>query len=506
VRMRFVPPRDLKSFDLMMIASLGVAGFAGWAIGHDNLFLALVPTVLIVGIVLFERLSLAGWCGLLLLLTVVSRGVVATLGLPDVFNFVHYPAALAFAMAAAQRPKRQPTRLPAGRWIKGLLLLTAVSSIVNSTNPIRILMFLLIVGEPITVIWAIQRWGMDEATEERVGRLAFVVLLTQIPLGLWQGSVGGWNDSVQGTMVGHGAGAHVLGGLFALGLFTWLAGVVQGRHSWLTGGVAAFVAFGMMSAAGALQVIFLAAAALPAIVLVRQGRQSVDAGEGDRRRRSASRTAIASVLILLVLGPIWSDLSTSGLSSRAADLADPSQREEFVLAKERALSEPLHFLLGSGPGTSASRAALLLTPRYNQRSGSFLLELPIEATALAEKYSLATKSISAGGSAESAASSMLGVLGDLGILGFLGLTLMFFGAYRASKRLSSWLAPAVASALIMTFALAFVDNWLEYPEFSVPLAILIGFGTTTHYDGMKSFRTLRHDFREVALIAHPRGP
>jgi hypothetical protein len=27
----------------------------------------------------------------------------------------------------------------------------------------------------------------------------------------------------------------------------------------------------------------------------------------------------------------------------------------------------------------------------------------------------------------------------------------------------------------MVAALSFVDNWLEYPEFAIPLAILIGF-------------------------------
>jgi hypothetical protein len=503
---RRLPPRDLKSFDLMMIASLGLAGLAGWAIGHGNLFLALVPPILIVGIGLFDRLSLAGWCGLVLVLTVVSRAVVAILGLPDVFNFIHYPAALAFAVAAAHRPRHERSRLPAGRWMTGLLLLTALSSIANSTNPLRGLMFLLILGEPVVVIWAIQRWGVDEATEARVGRLAFVGLLIQIPLGVWQGSMGGWYDSVQGTMVGHGAGAHILGGLFALGLFIWLAAIFDGRHSWFTAVVVGGVAFGMMAAAGAVQVIILAAVALPATLLFRARERPFNSGrEGVRARWNASRIAITLVLVVLVLtAPSWIDSIAPGTSSRAADLASPSRLEEVVLAKERAQSNPLQFLLGSGPGTSASRAALLLTP-YNTKPGSFLLELPIEPTALALRYSLASKSISAGGSAESAASSILGVIGDLGIVGLLGLVFMFLGMYRASNRLRSWLAPAVAAALVMAFGLSFIDNWLEYPEFSVPLAILIGFGTTTRRGGIRTSRVRSEDDREVAPIAHPRG-
>jgi hypothetical protein len=82
---------------------------------------------------------------------------------------------------------------------------------------------------------------------------------------------------------------------------------------------------------------------------------------------------------------------------------------------------------------------------------------------------------------------------------------MFFGMYRASKREDSWLAPAVAAALIMAFGLAFIDNWLEYPEFSIPLAILIGFGTAPRTDSMRtSSRVLGQRVREVVSVAHPR--
>jgi hypothetical protein len=506
VKIRSLPPRDVRSFDLMTIASLGVAGLAGRAVGEGNLLLAFLLLTLIAGLVLFVRLSIAGWCGLLLLLTVVSRGVVAVLGLPDVFNFIHYPVAIAFAVAASNRPQREHPRLPAGRWMMGLILLTALSSIANWTNPLRGLMFVLIIGEPIIVIWAIQRWGVDQATEVRLGRIAFIGLLIQIPLGLWQGSGGGWQDSVQGTLVGQGAGAHILGGLFALGLFIWLAGVVDGRHSWPTSGVVGVVVFCMLSIAGAVQVILLAAAALPAFAWFRtRERRLSSGGEEVRSRTRPSRIAIASVLVVFVLtAPTWTGLVATGLSSRVKDLANPSQLDEVVLAKERLRSNPLQFLLGSGPGTTASRAALLLTPSYG-KPGSFWLGLPVKPTALALKFSVESKSVAAGGSAESAASSMLGVIGDLGMFGLVGLAFMFVGMYHASKRADSWLAPAVAATLIMTIGLSFIDNWLEYPEFSIPLAILVGFGTTTRDGWIRISRPRRQDDREVTSIAHPRG-
>jgi hypothetical protein len=388
-----------------------------------------------------------------------------------------------------------------------LLLLTALSSTANATNPLRGLMFLLIIGEPIMVIWAIQRWGVDEVTEARMGKLVFVGFLIQIPLGLWQGSMGGWHDSVQGTMVGHGAGAHILGGLFALGLFIWVAGFLDGRHSLPSVVIAGVVAVGMVIAAGVLQVALLGAASLSTIVFLQSGEQSLrDGRRGMRKRRNASRIVIAPALVVLALtAPLWVDFILPGASSRAADLADPSGLEEVVLVRERAREDPLQLILGSGPGTSASRAALLITPKY-AKPGSFLQELPLEPTRLAVEYSRKNKGGAFGGSAEQAYSSMLGVIGDLGMLGFLGLILMFFGVYRTSRRLGSWLAPAVGASLIMTFGLSFIDNWLEYPEFSVSLALLIGFATSGPPAGKLTSRTASQEEREVASLADPRRP
>jgi hypothetical protein len=496
VRSRVFAARDLRSSNFMLIAWLGVAAFAGLAVGRGNLTLAFLPTILIGGLILFTELSLAGWCGLLLALTVGSRIVVALLGLPEFFDFMHYPAAFAFAIAAASRPPNA-ARLPAARWMTALLLLTALSSVANSTDPLRGLMFLLIIGEPILVIWAIQRWGVDDVALARVGKLAFIGFLIQIPLGLWQGSMGGWQDSVQGTMVEHGAGAHILGGLFALGLFIWFAGFFDGRHSLPTVVIVGVVAVGMVIAAGALQVALLGAASLSTIVFLQPGERFRRSGrEGVRKRRNASRVAIAPALVVLALtAPFWVDFIPPGASSRAADLADPSQLEEVILAKERAREDPLQLIIGSGPGTSASRAALLITPKY-AKPGSFLQELPLEPTTLAVEYSRKNKGGAFGGSAEQAYSSMLGVVGDLGMLGFLGLVLMFFGMYRASRRLGSWLAPAVGASLIMTFGLSFIDNWLEYPEFAVSLALLIGFATSGPPGGKTTSRTPSQEDRE----------
>ena len=494
--------RGNRSVDWATIASVGIAALTGWAISRSNLLLALLPTVSIVGLSLLTRLSLVGWCVVFLLLSVGSRGVVVVLGLPELFNFVHYPAVVAFAIVASQRPRLESARLPASRWLTGLVLLVSISSIANWTNPLRALLFLVIVGEPIVLLWAIQRWGVDDDTERRVGGVAIVGLLLQIPLGLWQGSKGGWQDAVQGTMVGFGAGAHTLGGLFALGLFVWLASIVAGRRAWPTAPIAGAVSFGMMGAAGASQVLFLAGAALPIVALLPNPQLPIQRGRRGPGITTSQKVLVATVsTVFLIAGPLLADYFSPGVLSRAVGLATSSHPEEIVLAQERARSSPLQFIVGSGPGTTSSRAALLLTPSY-VKPGSMFAKIPLEPTALALHYSQQSQVLNIG-SAEDPQSGMLGIIGDLGMLGLCCAIFMLFGMYRASRRMENWLSPAVAAALIMVFGLSFFDNWLEYPEFTIPLAILIGFGTTGRLKSTKGRGGGPTTARR--LSANPRG-
>ncbi|MGH9195068.1 MAG: hypothetical protein ACRD1T_04930, partial [Acidimicrobiia bacterium] len=79
-----------------------------------------------------------------------------------------------------------------------------------------------------------------------------------------------------------------------------------------------------------------------------------------------------------------------------------------------------------------------------------------------------------GGSAEDFASSALAFLGDLGLVGGIALIALFVGLWRGVQRSQNWRAPAAATSIVAIAALVFVDNWIEYPEYAVPLAILLG--------------------------------
>ena len=101
---------------------------------------------------------------------------------------------------------------PAGRpadGSAGLVLVVSLSAVAHPGNPLRGLLFLLIMGEPLVVIWAISRWGADEEALRSVGIVAALLAVIQLPIAVYQGMNYGWTDPVQGTLVGHGAGSHV---------------------------------------------------------------------------------------------------------------------------------------------------------------------------------------------------------------------------------------------------------------------------------------------------------
>ena len=109
------------------------------------------------------------------------------------------------------------------------------------------------------MIWAIARWGVDDETVRTVGIVAVLLAAIQIPIGVYQGLVYGWSDPVQGTFVGHGAGHHVLGGLFALALFVVIAAVLARRiNPSRRSGAGVAVCFGMMLATGSMSVLVIA--------------------------------------------------------------------------------------------------------------------------------------------------------------------------------------------------------------------------------------------------------
>jgi hypothetical protein len=450
---------------LIMATACVLAIVAGKAAAEGHTQIAILSIGGLASLAVFRYLRLPAWCSLLLLTAVAARGARYALGLPEVVDFLHYPVVLLFALAAADRPPRAGSRAP-GRWLLFFFLVVLLSAVAHPDVPTRSVLFLLIAGESLVVIWAITRWGVDESAQHTVGLVAVVLAAIQIPISVYQGLVYGWSDPVQGTLVGHGAGQHVLGALFALALFIVIAAVLARRLSLVIGLLVAALCLGMMLATGSMSVLVIASFAAVLEPVIAPSGPHISMGFS-RRVGTVALVGLVGVSGLVLVGALY-----RGLYERAVSLATSTDQPGLEIVWDRAMSDPLALLLGSGPGTSASRASLLLV---DAKPGSPLDFIGLEPTDLGVELRFATTSEEYGGSVESAASSALGVAGDLGLVGLAALVMLFIGIWKRAGRSTSWLAPAGRAALLMVAPLSLLDNWLEYPEFAIPFAILIGF-------------------------------
>ena len=463
----------------LLLMAGAVAAVIGVATGRDRMLLAVILAgcVLVASVFFTDYLTLFHWCAFLLLGTVLARALVVLMGLPGVLNFAHYPVALGFAWAAANRPRSDAykSELPR-RWLIGLVLVTAISAGANLVHPFRVLFFLLIVGEPLLVIWSIRRWGPEPESRRKLIYLTVALVLLQVPIAAMQGLTRGWTDPVQGTLMQHGAGAHVLGGLFALVLFISVFAV---RDRWIDPvrglGLAAISVL-VMVAAGAMAVLLTSVLAL--LVASSFATSVGRSGPSVELRPGGSFVALLFVIPAILLAQTM----VPAIFERSREFMDLQRFPEADLISDRR-SNLADLTVGSGPGTTASRASILLAPGvYEEGSPLAAVGLPPTEEGLRIlRQDLLIIGELAGGSAEKSASTALAILGDLGLAGALATLLLFISIWRDTAFAPSALGGAIRAALLMLLALIFLDNWLEYPEFTVPLALLIGFASADNH-------------------------
>jgi hypothetical protein len=459
VRGRWLPGR--RSADAVLVASLALGVMVGIAVAQGRLELALVAAAGLFGVAVLGELSLVAWCGLLLATTVAMRGVVTVLSLPESLNFVHYPVTVAMAFAALQRPYRDASRVPT-LWLGGFVIVTLLSLLANLTHPLRALVFLLIVGEPLVIVWVLSRWEVSPRERRTIGWIVLALALIQFPLAALQAAQHGFGDPVQATLTGHGAGHHVLGALFALLLLVVIAAISGRKIGVVTGVIAGASCLLMMVATGSMAITVLTALVVPLVPLL--------GATGASRLALRLLPTLLAGLALGVTALILVQVFVPGIYERARAVATPEESYELALLSER-LDDPATMTFGSGPGTTASRASLLLISA--EGTGSPLTFLGLDPTPEALEIAASTRS-EYGGSAESARSSALAIIGDLGLIGLVGAALLLLSMWRALGRSPHWLGPAARAAIALTAMLSFVDNWFEYPEFAVPLALLVG--------------------------------
>ena len=176
----------------------------------------------------------------------LSRLLVAWGMAPSLLNFCHFP--LVFGAAAIAMLKPSPTAHRAanalGFGVLGLLLLCLLSWLVGGGEPARPFFAWLVLCEPFLLVYAILRCPPPPQAAERMWGMIMGLAAIQFALGLYQSIAIGTGDTVQGTFIGQGAGAHIAGAICLTGV---MIAVARSPHeSTRLGRLAWFAAAGLL--------------------------------------------------------------------------------------------------------------------------------------------------------------------------------------------------------------------------------------------------------------------
>jgi hypothetical protein len=404
-------------------------------------------------------------------LAVTSRILIVFAGLPSILNFVHFPLVFAAYLLSRTRPVAGSIRTTEHvLLVSGVLM---VASLVGSTQAsfLRAALLWPILVEPILIILTIWHLCAAGQASHSFRRLGVALVLVQLPIALAQAAATGLGDSVQGTLIGSGAGHHVLGAMGLIAALVALASIVSGerRVLSLTGAVvvAGFILAVLTDMKQGIAVFFIAAAFVLVVGLNQRFRS-----KGMGRARRMNRLAVGMLPGLAI--------STILIINLFVILAEEPWRFNAPLEAKAAAVEtisaemnqnPMAYLIGLGPGTTATRIAWLSGPNAPESS---LQGLGLEPTPIALELSTAWASNPRweASSVSSPFSTWIGVYGDLGLLGLGALLVLWWLPWKAAGRSPSGLG--AKAVIVFTLLLGLVFNWMEEPTLMIIAAVFIG--------------------------------
>jgi hypothetical protein len=396
---------------------------------------------------------------------VFSRLFVAWGIAPGFLNFLHFPLALMAAFVAALAPARSTTVVP-NRLLMGISafgLLSLLSWVAGGGEILRPVLGWLLFAEPFSVLFAIIKTAAP-AKAPILGKLAIGLAVIQIPFAFWQAATLGLSDVVQGTLVGHGAGHHIIGALTLMGVLMVAASMLFRSQGRIFRFLLMLLLFAVPILSDAKQTVVAFIPAL-AVLLWTQGKI------GWRGPLVGGGMAVLLVTAGYLYQPLRMvtnlDLVLAGLGGKVLS---------YKTISSRMLGSPAAPLLGLGPGHSVSRAALAAQEGYIRSLPRGLVDLqvsPVTADILSSTegvYLFASSSVWSG------ISSWLGLFGDFGLLGVGIYVWMLWILWKAFGRVRSPWAYTGKAVLVMGVVLGAVFSWLEMPEFTLPWALYMAVG------------------------------
>ena len=459
----------------------GVAVTIGFLIGANPQ--AALGFVLVTGAAAALGAPAARWLCAAIVATLSFKALAYSGLLPSTATFVDMLLVWGALAAALLRHRKLPSQ---GVWLLrllgGLALCALVSAAINGTELLRPVVYVLLLGTPFAVVIALVIDPPSPRDRRLLGRVLLAALLVQIPVALVQTMESGQGDLVQGTLVGAGAGAHVISAITVVGAI-WVL-------------VASPRALGVRLAIAVplLLITFLADAkqvvlAMPAMVIAGNWRSKRDVVI----RVSAVALAIVALLTVVPAGDTakrFIERSRNGQGGKEAAAATV-----FGALKTDAPT----LVLGLGPAETVSRAAFMTTPLLLQPD-SPLHALGLKPAKLAAIAQTDAFDASGGGTSfNSGISSALGVLGDLGIAGALIYASMIGYLFVALRRSERREAVPATCALALFVVLGLVFDWWEQPPFGIVVGVLVGLALAQPSE-QRSPRTAG------STSTHPSGP
>ncbi|HEX2196711.1 MAG TPA: hypothetical protein VHJ76_07270, partial [Actinomycetota bacterium] len=415
---------------------------------------------------LFALTASAGaWTAAALVAAVLLRGLI-TLGIvPSLLTFVDIPlawGALVVGLVRSGAADALGRRLLV--LLSALIAVVAVSWAFHPAEPLRAVLYLLLLGEPFAIVTALVVDPPTPRLARRLKGLVVFAVAVQVPIGYFQylafGTGGGEGnlDHVQGTLYGAGAGHLSMGAIVVVGALWLLSGA---RLAVLGRALLAIPLFVLVFLADAKQVLF----ALPAVLLALRLRGRWG---GAVLQVAAVVAALAILVNFYPAGRTALAFVTNASENRGGKIAVAG------LLYERLKSDPTVAAFGTGPATTVSKASFMTTDLFLRQS-SPLRSLNLEPSEFAFEATAKVEATRTGVSSfNSAVSSALGVLGDIGIAGLLVYLAFLVVVVAALKKVGTPMAQAAAAGWAMFAVLGIVFSWWEEPPFAVLLAVMTG--------------------------------
>jgi len=459
--------RQYSFLALLMLTSFGTV--LGFMLVKQPLIVWGLLAVLTFIIML--RLPVYYWALLAVVVSAFSRLVTYFEIAPGFINFIHFPIVIISAIFAALRCPGLESKIDRKIMVGSLLLgvLALFSWLANGGSLLQPVMSWLLFAEPLILVYALVR-SIGQSTKPLLVKLAFFIVYIQVPLAIWQFYEYGYGDFVQGTMMGQGAGAHIVGAISLLGLVS-IIGLVLGR----------FVTPLLLLLGVPLVIVPILADAKQAVIAF---IISIFLVVFALKKIKLTRLLLASLIIVMILGAAFSfyvplqmafdyQLVSAGLYGKIIS---------FRVIASAQLSTFHQLLLGLGPGNSVSRTALASQEGYVRSVSLGSFNLSSSAATKEIFFNTENDWLYSGSSVWGGISSFLGLFGDLGISGLAIYIWVLVVLWKALSESSSKYAIGSKGILLMAVILGLVYSWLEMPEFMITCVSYITLGLIPEID------------------------